>query len=122
MAIKKDPTTSIREHVNELKVQEKTLETAIKQDLSTDHNTLITLCFRGKNITTYPNIGSLEAVIEWNKICEEFIFKAYKSFRRRFDTIIFKKWWPYWVNLLFCCLFFKIKIDVVLLQSRLLLY
>ena len=34
MAIKKDPTTSIRKHANELEVHEKTVRTAIKQDLS----------------------------------------------------------------------------------------
>ena len=31
--IKKDPTTSIRKHANELKVHEKTVRTAIKRDL-----------------------------------------------------------------------------------------
>ena len=37
---KKDPTTSIRKHANELKVHEKTIRTAIKQDLSPDRNPL----------------------------------------------------------------------------------
>ena len=37
-AIKKDPTTSIRKHANELIVQKKTGRTAIKQDLSPDFN------------------------------------------------------------------------------------
>ena len=36
--IKKDPTTSIRKHANELKVHEKTVRTEIKQDLSPDLN------------------------------------------------------------------------------------
>ena len=40
MVIRKDPTTSIRKHANELKVHEKTVRTAIKQDLSPDHNPL----------------------------------------------------------------------------------
>ena len=31
--IKKDPTTLIRKHTNELKINEKTLKRAIKQDL-----------------------------------------------------------------------------------------
>ena len=35
-AIKKDPTMSVRKHTNELKVLEKTVRTAIKQDLSPD--------------------------------------------------------------------------------------
>ena len=39
-AIKKDPTTSIRKHTMELKVHEKTMRTAIKQDLSP-------LCYMG---------------------------------------------------------------------------
>ena len=33
-AIQKDPSTSLRKHANELKVHEKTVRTAIKQDLS----------------------------------------------------------------------------------------
>ena len=39
-AIKNDPTTSIRKRVNELKVHEKNVRTAIKQDLSPDLNPL----------------------------------------------------------------------------------
>ena len=39
-AIKKDPTTSLRKHANELEVDEKTVRTAIKQDLSQDLNLL----------------------------------------------------------------------------------
>ena len=35
-AIKKDPTTSTRTHANGLKVHEKPVRTAIKQDLSPD--------------------------------------------------------------------------------------
>ena len=38
MAIKKDPTTPIRKHVNELKVQQKILRKVIKQDVSPDQN------------------------------------------------------------------------------------
>ena len=37
-AIKKEPTASIRKHANELKVSEKTVRTAIKQDLNQDFN------------------------------------------------------------------------------------
>ena len=37
-AIKKDPSTSIRKHANELKVLEKTVRTPIKQNLSPDFN------------------------------------------------------------------------------------
>ena len=39
-AIKKDPTTSVRKHVNRLKFHEKTVRTAIKQALSSDLNFL----------------------------------------------------------------------------------
>ena len=38
--IKKDRTTSIRKHDNELKVHKKTVRTAIKQDLNPDINLL----------------------------------------------------------------------------------
>ena len=40
MAIKKDSTTSITKHDNELKVHEKSVRTVIKQDLSPDLNPL----------------------------------------------------------------------------------
>ena len=39
-AMKKNPTTSIRKLANELKVHQKTVKTAIKQDLNTDLNSL----------------------------------------------------------------------------------
>ena len=38
--IKKNPTTSIRRHANELKVHEKAVRTAIKEDFSPDHHPL----------------------------------------------------------------------------------
>ena len=45
------------------------------------------------NTTSHSNIGSLKTAIveEWYKTSEEFILKAYKSFRRRVDSIIGKK-------------------------------
>ena len=45
------------------------------------------------NATSPRNIGSLRIAIqeEWNKMFEEFILKASKSFRRHVDTIIEKK-------------------------------
>ena len=41
------------------------------------------------NATPHSNIGSLKTAIEeeWNKMHEEFILNAFKSFRRRVDTI-----------------------------------
>ena len=95
--IKKDPKTSIRKHVNELKVHEKTMQTAIKEDLSPDFTSLdyaIWGIFENKtNATVHPNIGSLKTTIEeeWNKMSEEFILKTCKAFRRRIDAIIENK-------------------------------
>ena len=73
------------------------------------------------NAISHPNISSLKTANEeeWNKKSEEFILKACKLFRRCVDTITEKKWWPYWVNLLFCvylfcCLFSKIKGNLIL--------
>ena len=96
-AIKKDPTKSIRKQGNELKFHEKTVKTANKQDLSPNHHPLdyaIWNILENKtNATSHLNIGSLKTAIEkkWNKMSEEFILKACKSFRRNVDTIIEKK-------------------------------
>ena len=85
-AIKKDPITSIRQYANELKVHEKTVRTTIKQDLSLDLNPLdyaIWSVLENKaNATPHPNIGLLKTAIEedCNKMPEEFILKACKSF------------------------------------------
>ena len=92
----KDPTTSIRKHANELIVHEKTVRTAIKQDLSPDLNlldyTIWGVLENKTNATSHPNIGSLKTSIkeEWNKMCEEFILKTCRSFRRCVDIIIEK--------------------------------
>ena len=79
---KKDPTKSIRKHANEIKVHEKTVKTAIKQDLSPDLNPL-DCATRGvlenkTNITPHPNIGSLKSAIEeeLNKMSEEFYLEG----------------------------------------------
>ena len=93
-AIKKDPTTSIRKCANELKVYEKIVRTAIKQDLSPDFNPLdyaIWGVLENKtNETSHPNFGSLNTAIqeEWNKMSGEFILKVCKPFRRCVDIII----------------------------------
>ena len=99
------------------------------------------------NTTSYSNIGSLKTAIEeeWNKMSEEFILKACKSFRRPVDTMskkknknktknktkkkqnkknktkkqnkiktaILSKFFCF-VSILFCCLFKKIRINLVL--------
>ena len=88
-AIKKEPIISIRKYANKLKVLEKTVRTAINQDLSPDLKSLdyATWGFleNKTNATFHRNIGSLKTAIgeEWNKTSEEFILKAWKSFRRR---------------------------------------
>ena len=95
-----------RKHSNELLVHKKTVRIAIKQDLSPDLNSLdyaIWGVLENKtNATSHLNIGSLKTAIEeeWNKMSEEFILKACKSFWRCINTII-EKLWSYWVNSLF---------------------
>ena len=74
------------------------------------------------NATSYLNIGSLKTAIEEerNKISEEFILKTCKSFRRRVDKINEKyaghieKIYCFVSVFLFCCLFFKFRINLVL--------
>ena len=97
----KNLITSIKEHANELKAHMKTVRTTLKQHLSPNLDPL-DYVIRGvlenkTNATSHPNIGSLKNVIEeeWNKISEEFIFEEWKSFRRRVDAKVEKKWWPY---------------------------
>ena len=57
-----------------------------------------------KKPTFHSNIGSLKTGIvrERNKMSEDFILKAYKSFQRRVDAVTEKNGMPYWVNLRFC--------------------
>ena len=79
MAIKKEPMMSIRKHTNKLKVYEKTVRTAMKQDLNPDLDPLdYTICdvLENKtNATSHPNIGLFKTAIEkeWDKMSEEFI-------------------------------------------------
>ena len=103
--IEKNPTTSIRKLANELKVHKKIMRTAIKQESSPDPNPVdYTIWDILGNRTNATKIGSFQTIIEeeWNKISEEIILKACKLFQRHIDTIIEKKWQPYWINLLFC--------------------
>ena len=95
-AIKKDPTTSIRKHANELKFYDKSVRTAIKQDLS-PHLDFLDYSIWGvlenkTNATPHQNIGLLKTAIgeEWNIMSKEFILKTCKSFLRRVGTIIEK--------------------------------
>ena len=70
-----------------MKVYEKTVRIAIKQDLSQDEKpldyTIWNILENETNATSHPNIGSLKTAIkeEWNKISEEFILKACNSFK-----------------------------------------
>ena len=96
--VKNDPKTFIRKHANELKVhkkkKKKTVSSAIKQNLSPDHNplcyTISNVLENKTNATSHRNVGSLKTAIEEekNKKPEEFILKACTSFRSRLDTII----------------------------------
>ena len=105
--IKKDPTTSIRKHANELRVHDKTVKTIIKRDLSPNINSVdyaIWSILKNKiNPISHSNIVSLKTAIEkeWNKIFQVLILKACKSIRKRVDTTILKKWQLSWANLLF---------------------
>ena len=67
---------------------------AIKQNLSPDRlDYAIWGVLENKtNVSSHPNIGWLMTAIEeeWNRMSEEFILKACKSFRRRVDAIIEK--------------------------------
>ena len=96
MAIKTYATTSIGKHANKLKVHEKTLTTAMKQDLNPYLNPLdYAICGILENKTNFTS-----KYLFW--ISEEFILKAFKKFPMHVDTIIEKKkWFPYWVKLLF---------------------
>ena len=79
-----------------MRVNEKTVRTAIKQDSSPNHNSLYNTIWgileNKTNTTSHPNIGLLKTAIEeeWNKMSEEFILNACKLFRRHVDTIIEK--------------------------------
>ena len=96
MVIKKDYTTSIRKHTNELKVHEKTVRTSIEQDLNSDCNILVYAIWgileNKTNVTFHSNIGLLKTAIEeeGNKMSEDFILKACKLFWKRVDTKIEK--------------------------------
>ena len=98
-------------------VNEKTVRTAIKQDLNPDCNLLDCVIWGilKTNATFHPNISLLKTVIEeeWNKMSEEFILKACKSFQRRVDTIIEQKKMVTISSYSFVS-FFRIKINLLL--------
>ena len=75
-AIKKDPTTSVRKHADELKVHKKSVRTVIKQDLRPDLKPLdyhIWGVLEDKaNTTSHPNMGSLKTDIE--EECQKNLF------------------------------------------------
>ena len=82
------------------------------------------------NATSYLNIGSLKITIgyEWNKISEEFILKASKSFQRHSDTIIEKKMVAILSKFTVLCLysylvvFFFFKLKLILFYNRVIYY
>ena len=73
------------------------MRTAIKQDLNPNFNPLDYAIWgvldKKTSATSHPNIVSLKTAIEeeWNKMSEEFISKACKSFRRSVGRITEKK-------------------------------
>ena len=94
-AIKKDPSTSIRKHVNEVNIHEKIVRTAISQDLRPDLNLLdYTLWGVLENKMQFPIqiLVCLRLSFKRNviKFLKEFILKACKSFRRSVHTIMEK--------------------------------
>ena len=111
-AIKRDPTTSKRKHANELKVHEKSVRTAIKQDSSPDLSPIdyaIWSALESKtNATSHTDIASLKTAIEkeWKK-CIKNLF-----WRHCFDTISEKNGGH--IEFYCCLLCFKIKINLVL--------
>ena len=73
------------------------------------------------NAMSHSDIGLLTTAIEkeWNKMPEEFILKACILFPRHVDTIkknggYIEKIYSFVSIFIFCCLFFKIKINLVL--------
>ena len=68
MVIKKDSTMSIRKCTNEMKVQGKSVKTAIKEDLSSDlyifEYAILGILENKTNVTSHPNIGLLKAAIQ----------------------------------------------------------
>ena len=77
-AIKKEPTTSIRKHANELKVQKKTVRTVIKQDVDPDFNPLdytIWVILENEINATYYPLVCLRLLLRRNGIkCVENLF------------------------------------------------
>ena len=71
---------------NKLKINTKTVRTAIKQDLSSNLNpfdySIRSVLENKTNANSHPNIGSLKiaAEEEWNEMYDDFILKAFKSF------------------------------------------
>ena len=104
IAIKKDPTASIRKLANELKVHEKTVKTGIKYDLSPNFNPFDYAIWGVLKRTSHLNIGSLKTSIleEWNSV-QIIYFECIKIVSKECWSNNWKKkkWWPDWVNLLF---------------------
>ena len=92
--------------------------TPLSPDLKPLDYTIWSVLEKKTKATSHPNIGSLKSAIEEerNKMPEEFILKASKSFQRLVDAIIEKKWQPYLlfsIYLLIQLFIFKIRINFV---------
>ena len=126
MAIKKDPTTSIKEHANELKVHRKIVRTTIKEDLSLDINSLDYAIWNvtenKANATPHTYIDSFRTVY-WGVMGLNVGRIYFDSMKIVLKVCWYnnwkKKWWPYWVNLhwlssCFVVYFWKIKLNLFL--------
>ena len=114
-AVKKNSTMIIRKHTNKLKVNEKTVRTAIKQNLIPDINHLD---YSPKGVLetkqmqlSIQKFVHLRLLGRRNEMSEEFIMKVCKLFRIGVDTIIKKDGGHIeqiycFLTILFCCLFF----------------
>ena len=101
---------------------------------SPNHNPLnyaILGVFENKtNATSHPNIGLLKTAIEekWNKMPEEFILKACKSFRRYVATInekmasVLSKFTVLYLSSYFDVYFFKSKFIFFFFYNRFVYY
>ena len=93
MAIKKDPTMSIRKHTNELNFHNKTVRTTIKQDLSPNLNPLVYAIWRilenKTNATSIQILVCIRWLLRRNGI--KYLKNLFWRHTNCFDTICEKK-------------------------------
>ena len=84
--IKKNLKMPIRKHASELKVHEKIVRSAIKQDLSPDLNHLDYFLENKTNATSYPNIVSLKMLLSRNGI--KYLKNSFWRHEIRFEGLL----------------------------------